>query len=104
MLSLYQRLRSAKTCCKGLNRNSFSDIQKISKDAFSNLEDIQRQVLTDPSPQLFEEEQAARASWIFFAAAEEYFLLDGENTRVYDPGLVKEMAPEYYSNLLGSEN
>ena len=139
MFSFYQRLRSAKECCKRINRTSFSDIQKRSKEAFAILEDIQRQVLTVPTPQLFEDEQAARASWIFYAAAEESFLhqksrvrwltvgdsntgvffkyvkanlqrnkiiylLDGEDRRVYDPTAVKEMASEYFSNLLGSEN
>ncbi|CAA7055588.1 unnamed protein product [Microthlaspi erraticum] len=70
---LYQKLRAAKACCKSLNRASFSNIQARSRQAFENLEIIQRQVLTNPSQVLFEEERAARDAWLLVASAEESF-------------------------------
>lgn len=74
MSALYQKLRAAKSCCKALNRSSFSNIQLRSKEARQTLDQIQVRALTDPSQQLFEEEAEARKSWMFFAAAEESFL------------------------------
>ncbi|KFK22273.1 hypothetical protein AALP_AAs69811U000200 [Arabis alpina] len=73
MFNLYQRLRSAKCCCKGLNRRSFSNIQSRTKLALEKLENIQRQVLLFPSQSLFQEERAARDNWLLFALAEESF-------------------------------
>ncbi|VVB02234.1 unnamed protein product [Arabis nemorensis] len=60
MFSLYQRLRSAKLCCKSLNQRSFSNIQTRTKLAFEKLENIQRQVLLYPPQSLFQEERVAR--------------------------------------------
>ncbi|KAG2329091.1 hypothetical protein Bca52824_000271 [Brassica carinata] len=74
MSSLYQRLRSAKACCKSLNRSSFSNIQARAKEAKQALDNVQSRVLTDPSAQLFQEEMEVRTSWMFYAAAEESFL------------------------------
>ncbi|KAL0873789.1 hypothetical protein Bca101_023494 [Brassica carinata] len=74
MSSLYQRLRSAKGCCKTLNRNSFSNIQARAKEAKQALDQVQMRALTDPSTLFFQEESEARKSWIFYAAAEESFL------------------------------
>ncbi|CAA7034519.1 unnamed protein product [Microthlaspi erraticum] len=74
MFSLYQRLRAAKICCKGLNRSSFSNIQARSKEAFDKLELIQRNLLTEPPHELFKQEAAARESWLRFSLAEESFL------------------------------
>ncbi|CAA7028738.1 unnamed protein product [Microthlaspi erraticum] len=73
MFYLYQRLRSAKFCCKSLNRSSFSNIQNRTKEAFQHLEEIQRRVLTTQNQAVFEEENAARLLWIRLAAAEESF-------------------------------
>ncbi|CAA7016344.1 unnamed protein product [Microthlaspi erraticum] len=73
MFSLYQKLRSAKLCCKALNHGSFSNIQARSREAFQRLEDVQRQALSTPSQELFEEERLARDSWLMFASAEESF-------------------------------
>ncbi|VVB06412.1 unnamed protein product [Arabis nemorensis] len=73
MFSLYQKLRSAKLCCKGLNQRSFSNIQSRTKLAFEKLENIQRQVLINPSQSLFEEERVARDDWLLFSLAEESF-------------------------------
>lgn len=93
MSSLYHRLRRAKACCKCINRRSFSSIQQRTKEAFEKLEAVQQQLLSAPSVALFEEEQVARDSWIFLAAAEESFfhqksriqwLTDGDaNTGVF---------------------
>ncbi|KAJ4908763.1 hypothetical protein Rs2_12421 [Raphanus sativus] len=74
MSSLYQKLRSAKVCCKSINRSSFSNIQLRAKEAHQALEQVQMQALTNPSSQLFEEENEVRKSWMFFAAAEESFI------------------------------
>lgn len=73
MSSLYQRLRSAKVCCKS-NKNIFSNIQLRTSEARSVLDRLQMRVLTDPSAQLFQDEMEARNSWMFYAAAEESFL------------------------------
>ncbi|CAA7058378.1 unnamed protein product [Microthlaspi erraticum] len=71
--SLYQRLRSAKACCKGLNRSSFSNIQARSKGALEAQESVQRNLLSDPSPELFHLEFEARKSWVLLSTAEESF-------------------------------
>ena len=73
LLSFYQKLRAAKICCKGINREGFSNIEKRTKEAFEKLQDIQSQVLTDPTPQLFQVQATARDSWLLLAAAEQNF-------------------------------
>lgn len=40
VFSLYQRLRSTKLCCTGLNQRSFSNIQTRTKSDFEQLENI----------------------------------------------------------------
>lgn len=74
MSVLYQRLRSAKICCKSLNRNSFSNIQARAKEAKHQLDQSQMRALSDPSAHIFQDESEARQSWMFYAAAEESFL------------------------------
>ncbi|CAA7028587.1 unnamed protein product [Microthlaspi erraticum] len=81
MFVLYQRLRAAKLCCKDLNRSSFSNIQAPSREAFDNLENIQREVLSCPTPELFEEESEARKAWLLFSAAEEIFFKQKSRVR-----------------------
>lgn len=73
MVTLCKRLRSAKFCCKALNRSKFNNIQKRSKDAFELLEIKQNQLLNQPSQALFEEEKQARDDWIFWSGVEETF-------------------------------
>lgn len=70
---LYQKLRSVKFLCKSLNRRCFSNIQGRTKEAFENLESIQKRLLTTPSQELFLEEQTARDSWLWLSAAEQNF-------------------------------
>lgn len=88
LFSLYQRLRNAKGCCWTLNRNNFSNIQARVKESLSALQDIQRHVLTDPSPELFEDEKEAYASWMFLAAAEESFLYQKSRIRWLNVGIL----------------
>ncbi|CAA7061787.1 unnamed protein product [Microthlaspi erraticum] len=78
--SLYQRLRAAKVCCKGLNRSAFSNIQARTKEAFEKLESIQRELLSDPSQTLFQLESEARKSWELLSSAEESFFK--QNSRI----------------------
>ncbi|CAA7024809.1 unnamed protein product [Microthlaspi erraticum] len=73
MFSLYQKLRAAKVCCKTLNNSRFNNIQARSREAFERLESLQRQVLSNQSPAIFEEERAARDSVLLFATAKESF-------------------------------
>ncbi|XP_013607730.1 PREDICTED: uncharacterized protein LOC106314403 [Brassica oleracea var. oleracea] len=73
MVSLYQKLRAAKICCKGINRTGFSNIEKRTKEALEKLQEIQTQILTTPSPHLFQAEASARDSWLLLAAAEQNF-------------------------------
>lgn len=70
IFSLYQRLRAVKHTCKTINQNSFSNIESKPKDAFEKLKVIQREVLSYPSPALFEQEHTARDSSLFLSAAE----------------------------------
>ncbi|XP_013624294.1 PREDICTED: uncharacterized protein LOC106330365 [Brassica oleracea var. oleracea] len=50
------------------------------------MQEAQRQALTLPSPQTFEDENRARASWMFFAAAEESFLHQKSRVRWLNVG------------------
>lgn len=73
MFSLGQRLKNAKLSCRALNREGFGNIQQRTDEAFSNLEEIQQALLTNPSHALFREEHVARKKWDFFAKALESF-------------------------------
>ena len=73
MSTLYNKLRAAKSCCKGLNRRCFSDIEGKTKSAFENLQRIQLEALTAPSQELFVAETEAQYKWLFLAAAEQNF-------------------------------
>ncbi|CAA7058012.1 unnamed protein product [Microthlaspi erraticum] len=86
MFGLYQKLRAAKLCCKSLNSTRFSNIQDRAKQAFENLEMVQRQVLQNPSPGLFEEERVARDDWLLLASAEESFFRQKSRIRWLQEG------------------
>lgn len=73
MISLYQRLRAAKSCCKGINKSKFSGIEKRTQEAFENLQNVQTQMLNSPSQALFQQEVQAREAWLIFSAAERNF-------------------------------
>lgn len=60
MVTLCKRLRAAKICCKTINRNSFSNVQLRSREAFEKLTDVQRQLHSHPSQVLFETERQAQ--------------------------------------------
>lgn len=77
MVTLCKRLKAAKVCCKTLNRNSFSNVQLRSKEAFEKLTEVQRQLHCQPSQSLFEDERQAQESWIFWTETEESF--SGQN-------------------------
>ncbi|CAA7013480.1 unnamed protein product [Microthlaspi erraticum] len=81
MFMLYKRLRETKLCCKGLNRSEFSNIQARSQEAFDKLEAIQRELLTEPSQGLFQQEAEARKTWVLFSAAEESFFKQKSRVR-----------------------
>ncbi|CAL9238076.1 unnamed protein product, partial [Arabidopsis halleri] len=105
MFSLCQRLKAVKLGCKALNRTSFSNIQARSAEAHDMLTSIQNQLLTSPSPALFEEEKEQRRRWSFFAAAEESFLMQKSRIRwITDKILLKQLVVDYYQNLLGTRN
>ncbi|XP_018460019.2 uncharacterized protein LOC108830945 [Raphanus sativus] len=73
MSSFYQKLRSAKNCCKGINKSKFSGIEKRTKEAFEHLQSIQNQMMNSPSQQLFQQEVQAREAWLTFSASERNF-------------------------------
>ncbi|CAA0270680.1 unnamed protein product [Arabidopsis thaliana] len=73
MFSLGELLKEAKKACRDLNRRGFSNIQQRTKESLSSLEDIQAQLMSNPSDFLFRAEHVARKNWNFFAAALESF-------------------------------
>ncbi|CAA7042276.1 unnamed protein product [Microthlaspi erraticum] len=81
LFMLYKRLQAAKVCCKSLNRSEFSNIQARSKEAFEKLEAIQRELLTEPSLPLFQQEAEARKSWVLLSSAEESFFKQKSRVR-----------------------
>lgn len=102
MVNLCKRLRAAKIFCKTLNRNSFSNVQLRSKEAFERLTDVQRQLHSQPSQSLFEEEKQAQETWNFWSATEEAFFMsksricwlkDGDsNTRFFYQSVKSNLA------------
>lgn len=81
MSSLYQKLHSAKSCCKAINNSRFSGIEKRTREAFEELERIQLQVLISPTQPLFQAESVAPDSWLLLAAAEKKFFQLKSNVR-----------------------
>ncbi|CAL9247739.1 unnamed protein product, partial [Arabidopsis halleri] len=114
MFSLGERLKSAKKCCKRLNRIGFGNIQQRTKEALESLEIIQTDLLSSPSDSLFREEHVARKKWNFFAAALESFyrqksrikwLKDGDaNTRFFHRVVLAHQARNLISYLRGPSN
>lgn len=114
MFSLGERLRAVKQCCKKLNREGFGNIQQKTKDALLLLEDIQKDLLSNPSNSLFREEHMARKKWNFFAAALESFyrqksrikwLKDGDaNTRFFHKTVMAHQANNLISYLRGEND
>ncbi|XP_024004030.1 uncharacterized protein LOC112081502 [Eutrema salsugineum] len=102
LFTLGQKLNAAKACCRSLNRQGFANIQQKTKEALTHLEAIQRELLSSPSDALFQEEVAARATWNFFADAQESFyrqksrirwLKDGDaNTNFFFKAVVANQA------------
>ncbi|CAD5314643.1 unnamed protein product [Arabidopsis thaliana] len=73
MFSLGELLKEAKKACRDLNRRGFSNIQQRTKESLSSLEDIQAQLMSNPSDFLFRAEHVARKNWNFFASSLESF-------------------------------
>ncbi|XP_018435427.2 uncharacterized protein LOC108807663 [Raphanus sativus] len=86
MISLCQKLKAAKFCCKSINQEFFSDIERRTKEAFEDLESIQRQMMNLPTPELFESERRARDLWLILAAAEECFFRQKSRIRWLEEG------------------
>lgn len=86
MFSLGQRLKKAKLTCRRLNREGFGNIQKKSKDALSELKQIQEQLLSSPSDSLFRQKFVARKKWKFFESAQEIFFSRKARIRWLDCG------------------
>lgn len=86
MFSLCQKLKAVKVVCKALNRNSFSNIQQRTAEAHDSLTSVQHQILTNPTPALFEEEREIRKRWTFLSSAEESFLKQKSRIRWCDEG------------------
>lgn len=57
MVSLSQKLQAAKTCCKSINHGFFSNIEKRVKEAFEELEFLQRQMMNSPSQDTLKERE-----------------------------------------------
>ncbi|XP_013616875.1 uncharacterized protein LOC111202995 [Brassica napus] len=73
MFMFGQNMGRPKECCRRVNREGFSNIQQRTKDALTELENIQRSMLTQPDESLIRAEHEARESWSFFASAQENF-------------------------------
>ena len=73
MFKLGRQLKAAKLCCRTLNRLRFSNIQQRTDQALATLEDLQVELLSNPSDSLFRQEHVARKKWDFFAEALESF-------------------------------
>lgn len=86
MFLLCQKLKAVKVRCKALNRNSFSNIQARTAQAHDLLVNIQHQLLTNPSPSLFADENEVRRQWSFLSSAEESFLKQKSRIRWCDEG------------------
>lgn len=86
LFSLGKRLKKAKATCRRLNREGFGNIQQRAKEALSNLQDIQLQLLSAPTDTLFRQDFVARKNWQFFEAAQEIFFSGKARIRWLDCG------------------
>ncbi|CAL9222663.1 unnamed protein product, partial [Arabidopsis halleri] len=86
MFSLGENLKVAKGCCRRLNRQGFGNIQQKTADALSRLQELQVELLFNPSHSLFREEHVARKKWDFFAAALETFYRQKSRIRWLEKG------------------
>ncbi|XP_023637692.1 uncharacterized protein LOC111830242 [Capsella rubella] len=112
--TLGERLNSAKKECKLLNHRGFGNIQQRTKDALSCLEEIQMDLLSNPSDALFRQEFVARKKWRFFDLALETFyrqksrirwLKEGDaNTRFFHRAVIANQARNLISYLRGEND
>lgn len=113
MFILGELLKAAKSCCRTLNRQGFSNIQQRTDQALARLEELQIALLTSPSDSLFRQEHVARKKWDFFAAALESFyrqksrirwLHEGDaNTRFFHRAVIAHQANNLIKYLRGDD-
>lgn len=73
LFSLGQRLKAVKQVCRRLHRVGFGNIQQKTKLAMEELQDIQSEMLVNPTESLFRREFVARKKWKFLDSALQIF-------------------------------
>lgn len=73
LTALFWKQKQIKSALKILNKNNFSQIQQRVCEANRVLQDLQVQVLQDPTPQMFELEREANERWLFLRLIEECY-------------------------------
>lgn len=73
LFSLAQRLKEVKQACRRLNRIGFGNIQQKTKLAMEELQEIQSEMLINPSESIFRREFVARKKWKFLDEALQIF-------------------------------
>lgn len=73
LTGLFWKQKKIKSVLKSLNKDNFSEIQKRVGEANCLLQIVQGQVLSTPTPELFEQEQLALQKWIFLRNIEEMY-------------------------------
>lgn len=114
VFSIGQKLKNAKLCCNKLNKEGFGNIQHRTKEALSQLENIQNSLMRSPTDSLFRDEFVARQKWNFFAKAQETFykqnsrvrwLKDGDaNTSFFHKTVIENQARNSIKYLRDTDN